>query len=275
MNTLQKATLINAISTFSSGLAILIFHKQLAAIFGSLSENPFLIVGGIITFFSLTMMVEFRKQRPLAILWIITQDSAWILATVIVLLIRPFNITDTGYLLIALFALPILFFIFFQSRGIARIDNKASCTLKTLTFKKVINAGKKQVWEVISDVANYHKVADNIDNVQIISGQGTGMVRTCSHGNDSWSETCTLWEPEKQYSFKVDTNAPDYPFPLKQLKGNWSINELNPQQTEVIMEFEFAYRRKIFNVLLHPISRHKFLKTGNDLLEKWKQMIEK
>lgn len=100
------------------------------------------------------------------------------------------------------------------------------------------------------------------------------MVRQCSHGKDSWQETCTIWEAEKQYSFEVDTSAPDYPYPFKSLKGNWQANEINTSQTEIIMEFEFEYKNKIQNFLLHPFLKYKFSKVGEILLDSWKKKIE-
>ena len=81
-------------------------------------------------------------------------------------------------------------------------------------------------------------------------------------------------EAEKQYSFVVDTSAPDYPYPFKSLKGNWRLNEINPTETEIIMDFEIAYKNKIYNLLLHPFLKYKFGKVGEDLLDNWQRQIE-
>jgi len=275
MNTSKKATKLNAIATLSSGVGILAFHKQLMSIFELNNIIPFLIVGGVITFFSLTMFIEIRKQRALAILWIIVQDVLFVLASVIVLIIRPFHISDGGYLLIELFLIPIIFFIVYQSKGLARMDSKNGSNLKFMSFKRIVNANKKRVWNTISDIENYHKVAANIDNVEIISGEGEGMVRSCSHGKDSWSETCTLWENEKQYSFLIDTQSPDYPYPFKNLKGTWKIDEIDKSKSEITMEFEFEYTKKIHKIILHPLLRWKFSKACIGIMDNWQLSLEK
>jgi len=274
MNTSQRATELNAITTLLSGLGILVFQKQLMNIFEISSNTPFLIVGGVITFFSLTMFVEIKKQRALAILWIIIQDILFVLASIFVLIKRPFNISDTGYLLIELFLIPIIFFIIYQSIGLAKMDSKKGTNIKFMSFKRMINANKKEVWNTISDIENYHKVASNIDNVKIISGEGKGMVRSCSHGKDSWSETCTLWENEKQYSFLIDTKAPDYPYPFKNLKGTWKVDEIENDKSEITMEFEFEYTKKIHNILLHPLLKMKFTKVCIEIMDNWQSTLE-
>ncbi|TGV02267.1 type II toxin-antitoxin system RatA family toxin [Flavivirga rizhaonensis] len=274
MKTSQKATRLNAIATFISGIGILVFQKQLMSIFEINNDAPFLVVGGVITFFSLTMFIEIKKQRALAILWIITQDLLFVLASIYILITQPFNISDTGYLLIGLFLIPIIFFIIYQSIGLAKIDSKNGTRIKTLSFKRKVKAHKSRVWQGISDVANYHKVAPNIDSSKVVSGEKKGMVRSCSHGKDSWTETCTLWEDEKQYSFTVNTSAPDYPYPLKSLKGIWIVNESSDNKNEIVMIFEFEYKNYLQNILIHPLMKHRFTKVCAKLLDNWQNKIE-
>lgn len=275
MNTSIRATRWNAISTLISGLGILIFNRELSQIFETSNTIPFLVVGGVITFFSLTMFVELRKQRALAILWIIAQDVMFTLASVYVLIFKPFDISDTGYLLIGLFLIPILFFIFFQSMGLYRMDSINGTNLKQMSFRRKVKGNKEAVWKMVSDVGNYHEVAPNIDGAEILSGDEFGMIRKCSHGKDSWTETCTLWEEGNEYSFEVDTSPADYPYPLKTLRGNWQVKEVRKQVTEIIMNFEFEYKKPIQHILIHPILKHQFNKVGEELLDNWQRRIEK
>jgi len=160
-----------------------------------------------------------------------------------------------------------------QSSALAQIDSAAKKDIKQLTFKRTIKASKTKVWKVISDVGNYHQVAPNIDTVTIISGSEEGMVRLCSHGKDSWTETCSVWQEEKTFSFEVNTRADDYPYPLSLLEGTWNVIEIAPYLTEVEMIFEFKYKRKVYN-LLHPIMRMKFKRVVTELLDNWQDMLE-
>ncbi len=273
MTTSIKATKANAISTLISGLAILGFQHQLMVMFEINETLPFIIVGGVITFFSLTMFIEIKKQRALALLWIVAQDTLFVLASIVILILQPFDISTTGYVIIGLLLLPILYFIKSQSKGIIEMDTIDYVGTKRLTFNRVVKASKKTVWDVITDIENYHEVASNIDKVEIVSGEGEGMVRSCSHGNDSWTETCTLWEDQNQYSFVVDTNAPDYPYPFKYLKGTWKVNEINTRETEIIMIFDFEFKKPYQKLLLYPMLKWKFSKVAQNLLKKWEKII--
>jgi ribosome-associated toxin RatA of RatAB toxin-antitoxin module len=227
MNTLKSALLANSISSFLTGTALILFQVFFMNLFNVQNTTVFLILGIALLFFSGTVFIEIKKQRALAILWIIIQDSIWVIASIAILIWRPFDISDAGYLLIDIMAFLVLTFAIFQSIGLSRIDTAKGSKIKILSFRRTVSADKRKVWKVISDIKNYHKVASNIDNVKIITGEGEGLVRQCSHGKDSWKETCTLWEEEKQYSFVVDTSAPDYPYPFKSLKGSWQVNEIN------------------------------------------------
>jgi ribosome-associated toxin RatA of RatAB toxin-antitoxin module len=161
-----------------------------------------------------------------------------------------------------------------QSKALAQADSINSKGIKQLIFERQINAPKQEVWQVISDVANYDKVAPNITAVKIIEGQGMGMVRSCSHNKDSWTETCTMWQEEKAYSFEVNTSAPEYPYPLKYLKGTWEVQEINSTTTKLILHFAFTYKHNYQNVLLHPFLKIKFKKTAEQLLDNWQKMLE-
>jgi len=193
----------------------------------------------------------------------------------ILLIFNPFNISNEGNLIIAFVAMMVLIFGVGQAKGLAKIDEQGRKGLKAFRFSRKVNATKSKAWEVISDLENYHKVAPNIDGTKIISGhKEEGMIRTCSHGKDSWVETCTLWEDEKQYSFVIDTGAPDYPYPLKSLQGNWRVEKVSDNKTEITMVFEFEYKKAIQNILIHPFLKYRFTKVCEQLLDNWQNMIE-
>ena len=266
--------LANLISSLLSGLALILFHVAFMNLFGVQNATIFWIVGIALLFFSGTIWIEIKRQNALAIFWIIIQDLIWVIVSFAILIWQPFEISNAGYLLIDFFAFLVLGFAIFQSIGLAQIDNISGSRIKKLTFRKIVSADKKKVWKVISDVKNYHVVAPNIDEVKIVSGEKEGMVRKCVHEKDSWNETCTLWQPEKQYSFEVDTNASDYPYPFSSLRGNWLVNEAGSDSTEIVMNFELEYQRRFQNLLLHPFLKYKFSKVGEELLNNWQKQIE-
>lgn len=274
MNKLQKALSINAIFSGISGLGLILFYKSIANLFGIEQNNIFWMIGAGLVFFALTIILEVKKQRRLAVLWIIIQDFIWVIGSAILLILHPFNISNSGNNTITIIAMIVFFMAINQSKALAQTINQDEKGRKQLVFKRTVKANKSDVWKVISDVANYHQVAPNIDEVTIVSGKDEGMVRSCSHGNDSWTETCSVWQEEKTYSFVVNTSAPDYPYPLSFMQGTWNIVEIDTNKTEIEMIFEFKYKKKLYN-LLHPIMKMKFKKISNELLDNWQKIFEK
>jgi ribosome-associated toxin RatA of RatAB toxin-antitoxin module len=274
MNKLQKYLTGNAIFSALNGILLLIFQEKVEHIFKVEPSNFFFVLGLLLLFFSLTIVIEIKRQRALPVLWIIIQDMLWVIGSIVLLVWNPFNVSVEGNIIIILVALVVFVFGLGQASGLARIDEENKKGQKSFKFKRKVKGTKQKVWEVISDVANYHEVAPNIDDSKVISGEKKGMVRTCSHGKDSWSETCTLWEEERQYSFVVDTHAPDYPYPLKTLKGTWIVDEISNNENEITMIFEFEYKKPIQNILVHPLMKYKFTKVCKELLDNWQKMIE-
>lgn len=275
MNRLQKSLRLNALFSGLSGVLLVTAHSNIARLF-EIAYSPILqVIGAGLIFFSLTIVYEIKRQNLLGVLFIIVQDLLWVVGSMILLIFKPFEISIFGNGIIAAVALIVFFMAFNQKNALAQVDSNRAKRIKQLNFQRTMIASKTNVWNIISDVANYHEVAPNIDDVKIISGDGEGMVRSCTHGKDSWTETCSLWVEEKEYAFEVNTTAPDCPYPFNYLKGNWKIEEIDSTQTKVIMLFEFEYKKKIQNWLLHPFLKGKFSKTANQLLDNWQVQIEK
>jgi len=109
MNKLQKALKANALFSSISGIIMILLNHQIANLFGTANNTVFWIVGLILIYFAITIWYEIRKQRRLAVLWIIIQDYAWVIGSLILIIINPFQITQIGNLIIGIIALIVLY----------------------------------------------------------------------------------------------------------------------------------------------------------------------
>lgn len=274
MNKLQTTLKLNAIFSAISGIVLIVLNYQVAKLFGTENNTIFWIIGLALVFFAVTIIVEILKQRSLAILWIIIQDFLWVIGSILLLVLNLLPISPTGLIIIGLVALIVLFMGFYQAKALAKIDNIPNKKGKQWRFERIVKADKKSTWQLISDVGNYALFAPNIDEVKIISGDGIGMVRTCSHGKDTWAETCASWTNEEEYAYIVHTDAPDYPYPFKFLNGFWAVEEIKTNETRIILRFEFQYNQRFQNLLLHPFFRTKFFRVAEKLLDNWQRELE-
>lgn len=109
MNKLQKALKINALFSSISGTIMILLNQQISKLFGTSNNTVYWIVGSILIYFSLTIWYEIVKQRKLAVIWIIIQDYAWVLGSLILIIFNPFKITLIGNLIIGMIALIVLY----------------------------------------------------------------------------------------------------------------------------------------------------------------------
>jgi len=277
MKNLGLALGMNASFSMASGIALVLFNRPLAELFGSHLTVPFWSMGIGLMLFALAVLYVRSNQSGnlINVLIIILLDLGWVAASAAVIYFQLFNLSPTGYFIIAAVAVIVLGFALHQSYALMYADAMTEAPLrKQFRFTKIVNGSRQKVWEVISDLAGYYKIAPNIDEVNILSGEGEGMVRSCRSGEDSWTETCTIWDPENKYSFVVDTSPADYPYPFQFLQGTWGVNTLSNGKTEIIMTFDFEYERKAQLLLIHPVLERRFKKIGRKLLANWKEKIE-
>lgn len=124
MNSLQKALTINILFSGISGATLILLNKQIATIFGTNNNTVFWIVGIILLYFTLTIWYERRKQRKIALLWIIIQDFLWVIGSLILIVFNPFKITPIGNIIIGIIAAIVLFMGINQSIAFNKVKNQ-------------------------------------------------------------------------------------------------------------------------------------------------------
>lgn len=109
MNKLQKALRVNALFSGVSGIGFIVFNRSLASLFNIQQNNIFWMIGIGLIFFAGTIFLEMKKQRCLAVWWIIIQDFIWVIGSVTLLVLKPFKVSYLGNIIIAVIAFIVLF----------------------------------------------------------------------------------------------------------------------------------------------------------------------
>ena len=147
--------------------------------------------------------------------------------------------------------------------------------MKTLNVGRTVSAPLESVWKVVSDVGDYAAYAPNIDTSRVLSGEGVGLVRECGSKEGRWKELCTFWREQKCYEFEIQTQADDYPFPFKMLRGKWSVDAVNENETTIHMRFDLQFKNKVVGWFLYPIMKFQFMKVCETLLDNWQASVER
>jgi hypothetical protein len=137
-----------------------------------------------------------------------------------------------------------------------------------------VRASPATAWAIMTDHAGYADVADNLSKVEVLHGEGLGMVRRCydTRGR-GWSETADLWRPQSAYGFRIHTEAPDYPYPLRALCGRWT---LEPAEGGVLIgvSLHASPRFGALGRLLLGSQRRKMQAVLERLLDRWAERME-
>jgi len=145
--------------------------------------------------------------------------------------------------------------------------------VKSLTIERSIAAPLEQVWQVVSNLEDYALYAPNINTSEILSGNGVGMIRQCSSKEGCWQEVCTQWKEYASYSFDVQTQSKDYPYPFKTLQAQWTVESNDSNTTTIRMNFEVEFKNKLFGWMIFPIMKIKYSSICEKLLYNWQKAI--
>jgi hypothetical protein len=117
---MKKALGINAVFSGGSGIALILLQNPFAEMFEFKTSTPFWIIGIALLFFSLTILYEMKALNRLRIIWIVTQDMLWVLASIYLLIVKPFAISRIGNYTIAFVALIVLLMAVNQTRALRK-----------------------------------------------------------------------------------------------------------------------------------------------------------
>ncbi len=277
---------LNAAFSIFCGAGALLFGKDLVA---TMFVNPaswavvaMHVLGVGLLGFAANLLFRASNPhvRPRHVIEFSIQDALWVLATIAALIWVPEIFTPVGLVTVIAVAIGVAILGTGQYIGARRITptltrahvERVGEEIRA-TVSRPVSATKARIWEVMNDHPGYADVASNLARVEIIDGDGLGMTRECAGGDGKpWQETCTLFEPEQAFGFRVHTEAADYPLPFAALRGVWSIAE----GPSVKMEF-FATPKgpKLFRRFLYVVSKRSFHNTMVDLTEAWAARMER
>ncbi len=289
---LRWVLLANAAVSAVSGLACLLAADPVASslfapgesLFGWSAAGLVFELGILLLAFAgCVALIATRRLLRRGWVWaVIAADILWVLDSGLLLALFPEVLTPAGFWIVAACAGLVALFAIDQAVGLAllyqgpsRITVTRSGDRMTLTAGITTSAVPARVWQVMSDQEGYADVADNIGAVEIVEGRGAGMVRQCSDTDGkSWRETCTLWDEGRAFAFRVHTDAADYPYPIAELAGTWSLAAIDHGRTEIRMDFEIRAKPGLAKGLLFRLMAAPFAKICDRLLQRWVGIME-
>jgi ribosome-associated toxin RatA of RatAB toxin-antitoxin module len=269
---LRGALLANAAFSTLTGAASLLAAEPIGALTG-LPSVALRVVGAALLPFAagLIFLATRRRIDGRLALGASLADFGWVLGTPVVLALVP--VSSAGAALLGAIAVAVAVFGALQLVGLRRtVRSDGGGPRTVLVASRVVDVSPERAWEVVSDLAGYAEVAPNLSFSRVI-GEDTrraGLERECGdHRGGRWRETCTLWDEGRAYGFRVHTDAPDYPYPFRELEGRWAV-ERAEGGARVGMRFAASMPGGwLGDLMLAAVLAPRFEQVLDDLFDNW------
>lgn len=240
--------------------------------------------GGLLLFAAELVFVASNRNVSRKEIWsMVAADISWVVGSGVLLVLFTDIFTQIGAVLMVGVAAVVSIFAlgqFFGARCMGKQRNIADVVMQkstiVATVKRQVKAPVTAVWQIMTDHPGYADVATNLSKVEVLEGQGLGMRRRCAGPKgESWTETCDLYLDGREYGFKVHTEAPDYPYPIAELTGRWSVE---PSEDGAVFSIRIEALPKgglIARGLFFLLSKRGFTNVLIDLSDAWADRMER
>jgi hypothetical protein len=287
---LRKALRANALFSVLSGVLLMIAAAPLAELMFvpqlellGFGMTTVLVAAGIgILIFGIDVALISRPERLnlMQTRLVLTLDVLWVIASAALLVFLPDVFTTWGTAIVIVIAIAVADLGLMEFIGLAMVHEGESQTTAvydgnhlTITASLETDISADRVWSIMRQQERYADVADNLSFVKILEGTGTGMIRECADTKGrSWQETCTRWVEGEGFGFRVHTDAPDYPYPIAALAGDWSVAETQAG-SRMKMVFKAEAKSGLLNWLAFRLMAVPFAPLCDRLLLKWVEMM--
>lgn len=117
------------------------------------------------------------------------------------------------------------------------------------------NATVAELWPVVSNLGDIGKYVPSLKRSVVLDGKarGVGVVRTCEdHDGRQWSERCTEFNPGRSFTVRFLSEAPDFPFPARAMRGGWEVAP-SAAGSQVMVCWELVPKSRLLAPVILPL----------------------
>ena len=231
----------NAVYSVITGLVAVAAHDAVAEALAVPAAVVSVLGVGLICFgVAVAWFSVGSRATPRTGLVIAAADAAWVVMVLVFGVVSP---PPTSGLVLALAtAVPVAAFAVMQSLAAIRL---VTPPMRTIEVQQSIDGTPDEIWAVMVDHDLYARLSPNLSRVgpfEPLDGASEAGRRCWDVRGRGWDETLTSWEPGRSFSVVVDTSAADYPYPLEEMRGAWSVTESGAATSLVTMRFDIRPR---------------------------------
>jgi len=204
-------------------------------------------------------------------------DFGWVAGTVA--LIAAGGLSTSRAIVTGLIAFVVLELGINQLRQRSRLVTELKATdaeinelpaIEVIEFSQPSSFSAEELWPAMTDHGLYAKLALNLKAAEGLTPNGPGFQRTCTDpAGRTWSETCTLWDPDHRFDISVDTS--DYPYPLAVVQGSWRVEPGEQARSTIGMRFVIQPTPGLYGRLFVPLMHAGFAPILKRIARGWQK----
>jgi len=254
---LRLALAANAVFSLSPAL-LMLFRPALVGEWLGI-HAPFILqfVGFGLVIFAVELIYQATRQRVATwrALFASIADFLWVVGSIILLLAFPQLFSPEGNVLVIAVAGAVFGFGAWQLWAVGRAHRIG----KDGDYRHCIivetNAPAEKMWRVVGNIGDIKNYMPSLKHSVVLDGKipSVGAVRACEdRAGKQWSEECTEFNPGHSFAVRFLSEAPNFPFPAKTMRGGWEVTTLNAG-SQVMVWWELIPKNKLFAPIILPM----------------------
>ena len=254
---LRIALVTNAIFSLFSALLMLFRPVLVGEWLGIQAPLILRIVGIGLIVFAAELIYQATRQRVVTwrALLASAADFFWVAGSIILLLALPQLFSPSGNVLVLAVAGIIFSFGVWQLWAAGHAHKTGADDEYRHCIIIETNAPPETMWQIVSDIGDIKNYMPSLERSVILDGKtpGVGAVRACEdRTGKQWAEECTSFVPGRSFDLRFLSEAPDFPFPAKTMRGGWEVIP-SAQGSQVMVWWELTPKSKLLAPIILPI----------------------
>lgn len=254
---LRLALAGNALFSLTSALLMIFCPTLLGEWIGIHSPLFIQFVGLGLFFFAVELI--YQSIRPRVATWraalASVADFSWVIGSIVLLITFPHLFSPLGNAIILTVAGIVFVFGAWQLWGAGRAHKIGREGEYRHCIIVETNVPVEKMWQVIGNMGDIKNYMPTLKRSIILEGKSpsVGVVRVCEdHTGKQWSEECTEFNPGQGFVVRFLSEAPNFPFPAKTMRGGWDVT-MSEVGSQVMVWWELKPKCKLLAPVILPL----------------------
>jgi len=182
-------------------------------------------------------------------------DFSWVIGSIVMLLAMPQLFSPFGNIMVLVVAGAVFVFGAWQLWAAGRAHRFGERGEYRHCIIVETNASADNLWRVIGDIGDIKSYMPSLMHSVILDGKapGVGTVRACEdRSGNHWSEECTAFNPGRSFAVRFLSEAPNFPFPVKTMRGGWEVTPSHAG-SQVMVWWELSPKIRLLAPVIVPL----------------------